>query len=106
MALGQCKDTSITFVNATGMAIVIPKEGHTVKNPGGLEGSNKMELGTALNLDPGEDADVTRDLSIKCVRDAEFRIVYSGDGDRDYNQTFRNVDIRDGRRATLRLTNN
>jgi hypothetical protein len=71
MAFGQTKDCSLKFVNSTGMTINVPREGHRVKNPGGLEGWNKMQLGTAINsLAPDDDRTVTQDLNIKAVDDA------------------------------------
>lgn len=104
MAFGQTKDCELKFVNSTGMTINIPREGHRVKNPGGLEGWNKMELGTAINnLAPGQSDSTTQDLSIKAVDDAEFEIHYSADNGRDFVQLFNNRDIRD-KNATLKLT--
>jgi hypothetical protein len=104
MAFGQTKDCSLKFVNSTGMTINIPREGHRVKNPGGLEGWNKMELGTAINgLAPGDDRTVTQDLNIKDVDDAQFEIHYSAEDGRDFTQLFSNRDIRD-KHAVLTLT--
>ena len=104
MAFGQTKDCSLKFVNSTGMTINIPREGHRVKNPGGLEGWNKMELGTAINsLTPGDDRTVTQDLNIKSMRDASFEIHYSAEDGRDFTQLFSNRDIRD-KHAVLKLS--
>ena len=69
--LGQCKDTEIKFVNSTGLTITIPREGHKVKNPGGLEGWNNMTTGGSVNdLANGKSTSVAQTLNIKCVNDA------------------------------------
>src|SRR5262245_19075482 len=103
---GQTKDCAIQFVNRTGMTINIPREGHRVKNPGGLEGWKALTLGTAIDgLRANDDRTVTQDLTIKSVDDAEFEIHYSAiDGD-DFVQLFSNRDIRD-KNAVLTLTRN
>ena len=106
MAFGQTKDCSLKFVNNTGMTVNISREGHRVKNPGGLEGWNQLQLGTAINnLAPGDDRTVTQNLSIKSVDDAEFEIHYSADDGRDFTQLFSDRDIRD-KHAVLKLTRN
>lgn len=102
--LGQTKDCALKFVNKTGMTINIPREGHRVKNPGGLEGWNQLTLGTAIDgLPANDDRTVTQDLSIKSVDDAEFEIHYSALDGEDFVQLFSNRDIRD-KHAVLTLT--
>jgi hypothetical protein len=102
--LGQTKDCAIKFVNKTGMTIHIPREGHRVKNPGGLEGWNKLTLGTAIDsLAANDDRTVTQDLNIKAVDDAEFEIHYSASDGDDFVQLFFKRDIRD-KNAVLTLT--
>ena len=106
MAFGQTKDCEIKFVNNTGRTINIPREGHRVKNPGGLEGWNKLELGSAIDeLRAGSAASRVQDLSIKMVDDAEFEIHYSAVDGTDFVQLFSNRDIRD-KKAVLKLTHN
>ena len=34
MAFGQCKDMEIEFVNKTDLTLIVPQEGHRVRNPG------------------------------------------------------------------------
>jgi hypothetical protein len=103
MALGQCKSTQIKFVNGTGQTIAIPSEGHKVKNPGGLEGWNKMKLGGSINdLANGASWSARQTLNIKCVPDAEFEIEYSGDN-QDFTQVFTNKNI-EAKNVTLTLT--
>ena len=102
--LGQTKDCAIKFVNKTGMTINIPREGHRVKNPGGLEGWNELTLGTAIDsLAANDDRTVTQDLNIKSVDDAEFEIHYSASDGDDFVQLFFKRDIRD-KNAVLTLT--
>jgi hypothetical protein len=104
MAFGQTKDCSLKFVNNTDMTVNIPREGHRVKNPGGVEGWNQLQLGTAINnLAAGDDRTVTQNLNIKSVDDAEFEIHYSAEDGRDFTQLFSNRDIRD-KHAILTLT--
>jgi hypothetical protein len=106
MALGQTqtKDLEIEFVNRTDLTLIIPAEGHRVKNPGSLEGWNDMEIGgTIARLKPGESRSTRQTVSIKPVDDAQFEIHYSAAGGRDFTQVFSDVDIRD-KVAVLRLT--
>lgn len=106
MAFGQCKNMAINLVNDTGLTITIPRAGHRVKNPGGLEGWNNMTIGgTVSNLAPGASRSVSQTLNIKCVNDAEFEIHYSASAGRDFVQIFTHNDIKD-KNAVLRLTNN
>lgn len=104
MAFGQTKDMEIEFVNRTDLTLIIPAEGHRVKNPGGLEGWNNMTIGGSIGrLKPGESRSTRQTLNIKAVDDAEFEIHYSATSGRDFTQIFRGVDIRD-KLAVLRLT--
>lgn len=104
MAFGQCKDMSITFVNKTGLTVTVPRSGHRVKNPGGVEGFNNLDLGGAItDLKNGERKTTQQTLNIKCSDDAVFEIHYSGESDRDFVQTFNDVNIED-KNATLTLT--
>ena len=106
MVAGQCKDMTIKFVNGTGLTVTIPREGHKVKNPGGLEGWNNLTIGNTLNnIAPGANRSVQQTLNIKCADDAEFEVHYTASGDRDFVQVFTNVNIED-KNATLTLTNN
>lgn len=101
---GETKDCALKFVNKTGKTINIPREGHRVKNPGGLEGWNALSLGTAIDaLAANADRTVTQDLNIKAVDDAEFEIHYSAVDGEDFVQLFSNRDIRD-KQAVLTLT--
>ena len=104
MAFGQCKDMEIEFVNKTDLTLIVPQEGHRVRNPGTIEGWNDMTIGgTVSHLKPGETRSVRQTLSILCSDDAEFEIHYSATSGRDFTQIFRNVDI-ENKRAILRLT--
>ena len=49
MAFGQTKDMEIEFVNRTDLTLIVPAEGHRVKNPGGLEGWNNMTIGGTIS---------------------------------------------------------
>jgi len=104
MVFGQCKDMEIKFVNNTGLTVTIPKEGHRVRNPGGLEGWNNLTLErTVIDLAPDGTDHLQQTLNIKCADDAEFEIHYSADPGGDFTQLFSNVDI-GNKHATLRLT--
>lgn len=102
----KTKDCSLKFVNNTGMTIDVPREGHRVKNPGSLEGWNKLQLGSAIDgLAPGDARTVTQDITIKAVDDAEFEIHYSSVDGGDFTQLFSNRNIED-KHAVLKLTRN
>ena len=106
MEFGQCKDTAIEFVNDTGLTVTVPSEGHRVRNPGSLEGWNILTLGADItDLAPGASRTVRQNLTIKCIRDAEFQIVYSSTEGDEFTQRFANKDLKD-RNAVLTLTNN
>ena len=100
MAFGQCKDMSITFVNGTDITLTVPREGHRVKNPGGIEGFNNMTLGGSITgLTPGARRTTQQTLNIKCCRDAVLEVHYSGPGDRI---TFRHLATSTSRTRTRR----
>jgi hypothetical protein len=103
VVFGQCKDMTITFVNRTGETVDILREGHRVKNPGGLEGFNNLTLGGPIS-DLADDASKStqQTLNIKCVDDAVFEIHYTRPKGPQI-QTFNNVNIED-KNATLTLT--
>jgi hypothetical protein len=104
MAFGQCKDMEIQFVNRTNLTLIVPAEGHRVKNPGGVEGWNNMTIGGSVTrLAPGQSRSVRQTLNIKCVDDASFEIHYSATNGRDFTQVFNNVNIED-KWAVLSLT--
>jgi hypothetical protein len=104
MVFGETKDMAIKFVNSTGLTISIPREGHRVKNPGGLEGWNDMTLGGSINnLAPGAARTVVQNLNVKADDDIEFEIHYGAGGDRDFTQVFTGRNTVD-KNATLTLT--
>ena len=104
MAFGQTKDMAVKFVNGTGLTISIPREGHRVKNPGGLEGWNNLTLGGSINnLEPGESRTVVQTLNVKADDDIQFEIHYGGDSDRDFTQLFTGKNT-ENKNTTLTLT--
>jgi len=104
MAFGQTKDMAIKFVNSTGLTISIPREGHRVKNPGGLEGWNNLTLGGSINnLSPGASRTVVQTLNVKADDDIQFEIQYGAGSDRDFVQQFTGLNTED-KNATLTLT--
>ena len=104
MAFGQCKDMEIEFKNKTSLTLVVPEEGHRVKNPGGLEGYNNLTLGGSVPpLAPGKSASTRQTLNVKCADDIVFEIHYSSTDGRDFTQVFDDVNIED-QRAVLSLT--
>ena len=104
MAFGQTKDMEIEFVNRTDLTLIVPAEGHRVKNPGGLEGWNNMTIGgTISRLKPGESRSTRQTLNVKADNDIQFEIHYSATNGRDFTQIFSGVDTRD-KYAVLRLT--
>jgi hypothetical protein len=104
MAFGQCKDMELEFVNRTSLTLIVPAEGHRVRNPGGLEGWNNMTIGGSITrLAPGQSRSVRQTLNVKCARDVSFEIHYSATNGRDFTQLFHDVNIED-KRAVLSLT--
>jgi hypothetical protein len=104
MAFGQCKDMEIKFINRTSLTLMVPQEGHRVKNPGGLEGWNNMTLGGSITrLAPGQSRSVRQTLNVKCSDDVEMEIHYSATSGRDFTQVFDNLNIED-KQAVLSLT--
>jgi hypothetical protein len=104
MAFGQCKDMELRFVNGTSLTLIIPAEGHRVKNPGGLEGWNNMTTGGSITrLAPGQSRSVRQTLNVKCDEDISFEVHYSATNGRDFTQVFNNVNIED-KYASLTLT--
>jgi hypothetical protein len=95
LALGSCKNVELTFKNGTSQPISIPEDGHRVKNPGGLEGWNKLTLGAGKsNLQANSSWSDTLKLNIKCVTDAEFEIKWS-DNNGNHTSVFSSVNISD-----------
>ena len=104
MAFGQCKDMEFRFVNGTSLTLIIPAEGHRVKNPGGLEGWNNMTIGGSIaRLAPGQSRSVRQTLNVKCDDDVSVEMHYSATNGRDFTQVFNNVNIED-KYASLTLT--
>jgi len=104
---GKCDGVEIRFLNDTGVAILIPTDGHTSENPGSFaEGRKPFSLPRSLYLDPGEAAETDVDLTTRCTRDHRFRIKYVtlGSGADDFIEEFDNVNIEDEDAGTLTLT--
>jgi hypothetical protein len=104
MAFGQCKDMEIKFINRTSLTLIVPAEGHRVKNQGGMEGWNNMTLGGSITrLAPGQSRSVRQTLNVKCEDDVQMEIHYSATNGRDFTQLFSSVNIED-KQAVLSLT--
>lgn len=93
--MGECKNVELEFHNKTSGNITIPQSGHRLKNPGGVEGWNKLTLGMAkTDLAAGAMWSETLKLNIKCVDDAEFEIKWS-DQTGDHTTVAKNINIDD-----------
>jgi hypothetical protein len=104
MAFGQTKDLEIEFVNRTDSTLIIPAEGHRVKNPGGLEGWNNMTIGGSItNLRPGQSRSVRQTINVKADDDIQMEIHSSSTSGRDFTQVFSGLDTRD-KHVRLSLT--
>jgi hypothetical protein len=99
---GNCKTVELTFKNGTNADIDISETGHRVKNPGSVEGWNKLSLDAPItNLAPNATRSDSLTLNIKCVTDAEFEIKWS-DANGDHTDYFQSVNISD-KKATFTL---